>query len=242
MTQPEIRFEIGLLTFEGVQQLDLTAPYEVFASLPGARVHLVGRDRATVTSATGLPLTPTTDLAACPDLDLLCVPGGIGVNALMTDAAVLAFLRAQAARPILITSVCTGALVLGAAGLLAGRRATTHWNALDLLPAFGATPVDARIVRDGRLITGGGVTAGLDFALAAVAELAGRHDAETIQLALEYAPAPPFSAGHPGTASAEVVAAARARLSASRAAREAIIAGITGAEAQSSSGSGPAGA
>lgn len=227
MPQTEIRFEIGLLTFEGVQQLDLTAPYEVFASLPGARVHLVGLDRATVTSATGLPLTPTTDLASCPPLDLICIPGGIGVNALMTYAPVLDFVRAQAERPILVTSVCTGALILGAAGLLRGKRATTHWGALDLLAAFGAIPVDERIVRDGRIITGGGVTAGLDFALAAVAELAGRTEAETIQLALEYAPAPPFSAGHPGTASPEVVAAARGRFAASRAAREEIIAGIT---------------
>ncbi|WP_036302167.1 DJ-1/PfpI family protein [Methylobacterium sp. 77] len=227
MPQPETRFEIGLLTFEGVQQLDLTAPYEVFASMRHARVHLVGLNRATVTSATGLPLTPTTDLADCPDLDLLCVPGGIGVNALMTNVAVLDFIRRQAERPILVTSVCTGALVLGAAGLLKDKRATTHWGALDLLAAFGAIPVDARIVRDGRIITGGGVTAGLDFALAVVADLAGRMEAETIQLALEYAPAPPFSAGHPDTASPEVVAAARLRFAASRAAREEIIASLT---------------
>ncbi|WP_375465248.1 DJ-1/PfpI family protein [uncultured Methylobacterium sp.] len=220
---------IGLLVFPRVQQLDLTAPYEVFASLPGAEVHLVGASLDTVASATGLPLTPTTTFAACPNLDVLCVPGGIGVNALMRDEAALAFVRARGERARYVTSVCTGALVLGAAGLLRDRRATTHWAALDLLAAFGATPVRARVVRDGHLITGGGVTAGIDFALTVVSELAGIEAAQGVQLAIEYAPAPPFDAGTPETAPPAVLAAARARLAASRTERERIVAAITGA-------------
>lgn len=219
---------IGLLVFPRVQQLDLTAPYEVFASLPGAEVHLVGASLDTVASATGLPLTPTATFATCPDLDVLCVPGGIGVNALMQDEPTLAFLRTRGERARYVTSVCTGALVLGAAGLLRDRRATTHWASLDLLAAFGATPVRERVVRDGRLITGGGVTAGIDFALTVVAELAGIAAAQAVQLALEYAPAPPFDAGTPETAPPAVLAAARARLAGSRAERERIVAEVTG--------------
>ena len=146
--------EIGLLTFPDVQQLDLTAPYEVFVGIPEARVHLVAADRGPVTSSTGLVLAPTLAMADCPQLDVLCVPGGLGVNPLMRDAAVLAFLRDQAEGARYVTSVCTGALVLGAAGLLRGRRATTHWASLDLLAAFGAIPVAERVVRDGNLLTG----------------------------------------------------------------------------------------
>lgn len=221
--------EIGLLTFPNVQQLDLTAPYEVFAGIPGARIHLVAAGLDPVTSATGLVLTPTTRLADCPRLDVLCVPGGVGVNALMRDEGVLGFVRAQAEHARYLTSVCTGALVLGAAGLLKGRRATTHWAALDLLPAFGAIPVAERVVRDGALLTGGGVTAGIDFALTLAAELVGRPMAEGIQLGLEYAPAPPFASGTPEAASPAVLAATRARLAASRAEREGIVRALTGA-------------
>ncbi|MDO9428225.1 MAG: DJ-1/PfpI family protein [Methylobacterium sp.] len=222
--------QIGLLAFPNVQQLDLTAPYEVFAMIPGATVHLVAAGLDPLASATGLVLTPTVRMADCPVLDVLCVPGGVGVNALMTDQGVLAFVREQAKTARFVTSVCTGALVLGAAGLLEGRRATTHWASLDLLAAFGATPVAERVVRDGNLLTGGGVTAGIDFALALAAELVGRAEAEAIQLGLEYAPAPPFDAGTPGSAAPEVLAAARARLSPSRAAREALVRAITGIE------------
>jgi cyclohexyl-isocyanide hydratase len=221
--------EIGLLTFPNVQQLDLTAPYEVFVGIPGARVHLVAADRAPVTSSTGLALAPTLTMAACPQLDVLCVPGGLGVNPLMRDAAVLAFLRDQAARARYVTSVCTGALVLGAAGLLRGRRATTHWASLDLLAAFGAIPVAERVVRDGNLLTGGGVTAGIDFALTLAAELSGQPAAEAIQLGLEYAPAPPFAAGTPASADPAVLATVRGRLAAGRAERERIVGAITGA-------------
>ena len=222
--------QIGLLAFPNVQQLDLTAPYEVFAMIPGATVHLVAAGLDPLASATGLVLTPTVRMADCPVLDVLCVPGGVGVNALMTDQGVLAFVREQAKTARFVTSVCTGALVLGAAGRRAGRRATTHWASLDLLAAVGATPVAERVVRDGNLLTGGGVTAGIDFALALAAELVGRADAEAIQLGLEYAPAPPFDAGTPGSAAPEVLAAARARLSPSRAAREALVRAITGIE------------
>lgn len=220
--------EIGLLTFPNVQQLDLTAPYEVFVGIPGARVHLIADGLAPVTSATGLVLTPTLRLADCPRLDVLCIPGGLGVNALMQDAVTLDFVRDQGRTARYVTSVCTGALVLGAAGLLQGKRATTHWAALDLLSAFGAIPVSERVVRDGNLITGGGITAGIDFALTLSAEISGRPAAETIQLGLEYAPAPPFASGTPATASPSVLAAARARLAASRAERERIVRAITG--------------
>ena len=220
---------IGLLTFPDVQQLDLTAPYEVFVGIPEARVHLVAADRAPVTSSTGLVLAPTLAMADCPQLDVLCVPGGLGVNPLMQDAAVLAFLRQQAEHARYVTSVCTGTLVLGAAGLLRGRRATTHWASLDLLAAFGAIPVSERVVRDGNLLTGGGVTAGIDFALTLAAELAGRPAAEAIQLGLEYAPAPPFAAGTPAGAGPAVLAAVRRRLAPGRAERERIVGTITGA-------------
>ncbi|MFD1626678.1 DJ-1/PfpI family protein [Azospirillum griseum] len=213
----------GLLAFPTVQQLDLSGPYEVFASVPGGEVHLLWKDTAPLRSATGLILTPTTRLEDCPPLDVLCVPGGTGINALLEDAETLAFVRAQADRARFVTSVCTGALVLGAAGLLAGKRATTHWNAMDFLPRFGAIPTPGRVVEDGRIITAGGVTAGIDFGLTVVAALLGRTEAETIQLALEYAPAPPFAAGTPDQAPAPVLAAARDRLAASRAARVAIL-------------------
>lgn len=217
--------DIGLLVFPQVQQLDLTGPYEVFASLPDTRVHLVWKEIVPIVSATGLILTPTITLADCPALDVICMPGGGGVNALMRDAEVLDFIRNQAAGARYVTSVCTGSLVLGAAGLLKGRRATSHWNAIDFLPAFGAEPVKARVVEDGNLITAGGVTSGIDFGLTIAARIAGQEAAELIQLSLEYAPAPPFDAGTPETAPPAIVAAARAAMAGSRAAREAFVKG-----------------
>lgn len=219
---------IGILVFPGVQQLDLTGPFEVFASLPGAEVHLLWKDTAPVRSATGLILQPTMTLADCPALDVICIPGGGGTNVLLTDAGVHDFIRRMARTARFVTAVCTGALVLGAAGLLHGRRATTHWMSLDLLEKFGATPVSARVVRDGPLITAGGVTAGIDFALTVVAELVSVAAAEEIQLMLEYAPAPPFDAGTPATASPATLAGARARLAQTRMEREAIIRTLTG--------------
>lgn len=220
---------IGILVFPGVQQLDLTGPYEVFASLADTKVHLIWKDRAPITSATDLVLGPTMTFGECPKLDVICVPGGGGVNALLEDAETLTFLRAQAKQARYVTSVCTGSLVLGAAGLLKGRKATTHWFAHDFLEKFGAIPVQGRVVRDGNLITAGGVTAGIDFGLAVVAELVGRAEAEAVQLGLEYAPAPPFTAGTPEEAPSAVVAAVKERLASTRKAREAIIDKLTAA-------------
>jgi cyclohexyl-isocyanide hydratase len=217
----------GFLIFPRVQQLDLTGPYEVFASLPGATVHLAWKNLTPITSSTGLELQPTVTLRDCPPLDVLCVPGGAGINALLEDREVHDFLRTQAGRVRYLTSVCTGSLVLGAAGLLAGKRATTHWASHDLLAKFGAEPVHARVVRDGNLITAGGVTAGIDFGLAVVAELAGQTQAEAIQLRLEYAPDPPFRAGTPHEAPPAARALADKALASVRAEREAIIARLT---------------
>jgi cyclohexyl-isocyanide hydratase len=214
---------IGLLVFPDVQQLDLTGPFEVFASWPEARVQLVWKDLSPIVSATGLRLAADSTFDDCGQFDVVCVPGGVGVNPLLIDEVVLEFLRRQARAARFMTSVCTGALVLGAAGLLRGKRATTHWASHDLLAAFGAIPTEGRVVRDGALLTGGGVTAGIDFALTLVAELAGVATAEAIQLALEYAPEPPFDAGAPSTAPAEVVAAVRRRGAKVRAEREALI-------------------
>jgi cyclohexyl-isocyanide hydratase len=157
---------------------------------------------------------------------VLCVPGGPGVAAMMEDAEVLAFLREQAGRVRFLTSVCTGSLILGAAGLLRGKRATTHWASHDFLAAFGAIPTQGRVVHDGALITGGGVTAGIDFALTVVAEIAGPAVAQGIQLQIEYAPAPPFDAGSPDAAPPEVLARSRQRNAATRAAREELVARI----------------
>lgn len=218
--------EIGLLVFPKVQQLDLTAPYEVFALLPGSTVHLVWKTLDPVTSSTGLVLQPSVTMAACPQLDVVCVPGGAGINPLLEDAETLTFLRAQAAGARYVTSVCTGALVLGAAGLLRNKRATTHWAAHDLLGPLGAIPVKARVVQDGNTLSGGGVTAGIDFALTLAAEISGRDEAEAIQLQLEYAPAPPFDSGTPDRCRESVLVRVRQRGAAMRDARESVVARI----------------
>lgn len=217
------RFRIGLLLFPRMTQLDLTGPFEVFAKLAGAEVLLLWKALQPVEAETGLRMLPHATLRDCPPLDVLCVPGGPGVAELMEDAEVLDWLRGQAESARYVTSVCTGSLVLGAAGLLRGRRATSHWASRDLLAAFGATPTAGRVVRDGNLFTGGGVTAGIDFALTMVAEMAGLKAAQEIQLQIEYAPAPPFAAGTPDTAPPDVVAAVRARGLATRDAREALV-------------------
>jgi len=201
----------GLLLFPRLTQLDMTGPFEVFSRIPGNTVHLLWKSREPVTADSGLAMLPTATFADCPPLDVICVPGGPGVLALMEDAEVLAFLRRTAATARYVTSVCTGSLVLGAAGLLKGRRATSHWMSRDFLREFGAEPVDARVVVDGNVYTGGGVTAGIDFALMIAAELRGADVAQEIQLAIEYDPKPPFDAGSPGTADKDLVARVTAR-------------------------------
>jgi cyclohexyl-isocyanide hydratase len=198
--------QIGLLLFPKLTQLDLTGPLQVFGSLPGANVHLIWKRIEPVPSDSVLMLLPTVTFANCPQLDVICVPGGIGTDDLVNDQETLDFLRAQAAGAKYVTSVCTGSLVLGAAGLLEGYRAATHWAAMDYLPLFGATPTRTRVCVDRNRITGGGVTAGIDFALTLVSILADRQTAEAIQLRLEYNPAPPFNAGSPDTAPPEVLA------------------------------------
>jgi cyclohexyl-isocyanide hydratase len=213
-------FQVGLLLFPAITQLDMTGPYEVFSKLPEARVHLVAKDLQPVTAEGGMRILPTTSFADCPALDLICVPGGAGVNALLNDDTVLDFVRKQAKGARYVASVCTGALVLGAAGLLAGKRATTHWMSHDMLSAFGAIPVHARTVIDGNVITGGGVTAGIDFALALAAEAFGPELAKSIQLAIEYDPQPPFDAGSPERAGPELVARARAAAASRQAERK----------------------
>ncbi|KVU81457.1 dimethylglycine dehydrogenase [Burkholderia ubonensis] len=210
---------IGFLVFPGAQQLDLTGPHDVLASLPDTAAHLVWKTREPVASSSGLALTPGHTFADCPPLDVICIPGGTGITDLLSDRETIDFVRERSAAARYVTSVCTGALLLGAAGLLRGRRATTHWAFHALLEPLGAVPVRERVVRDGNLITGGGVTAGIDFALTIAAELAGDDEAQAIQLELEYAPAPPFDAGSPDTAPAGVVTRVRERSAANLARR-----------------------
>jgi cyclohexyl-isocyanide hydratase len=199
----------GLLLFPNLTQLDLTGPYEVLSRLPEAETLLLAKSLDPVRTEHGLAILPQVRLADCPALDLVLVPGGPGVNPLIEDAEVLDFLRRTAQTARWVVSVCTGALVLGAAGLLRGRRAATHWLSRELLPAFGAEPVAERVVADGKFITGGGVTAGIDVALVVAAMVAGRAAAEAIQLMIEYDPAPPFAAGSPERADPAILARVR---------------------------------
>ena len=208
MTPPPIA--IGSLLFDGIDQIDLTGPFEVLSRLPGATHRLYARSLEPVRDVNGLRLLPDATLAEAPALDILHIPGGAGQEALMEDAAVLDWIRAQAAGARRVLSVCTGALLCGAAGLLAGRRATTHWAAFDLLGMFGAIPVNERVVADGHFIFAAGVTAGIDGALVLVADLFGTEAAQLIQLQIAYAPDPPFAAGTPETAPPSVLARARA--------------------------------
>ena len=208
--------QIGLVLFPRVTQLDLTGPVQVFSSVPGAKVHLIWKRIEPVASDTPLVLMPTVTFADCPPLDVICVPGGIGTDDMVNDEEMLDFLRAQAVAAKYITSVCTGSLVLGAAGLLQGYRATTHWTAMEFLASFGATPTKVRVCVDRNRVTGGGVTAGIDFALTLVSMLVDQKAAEAIQLRLEYNPAPPFNSGSPDTAPPEVLAAMKQRIAPSR--------------------------
>jgi cyclohexyl-isocyanide hydratase len=208
--------QIGLVLFPKVTQLDFTGPLQVFSSVPGARVHLIWKRIEPVASDSVLTLTPTTTFADCPQLDVICVPGGFGTDDMVNDAEMLDFLRRQAKAAKYITSVCTGSLVLGAAGLLKGYRATTHWSAMDWLAPYGATPAKTRVCVDRNRITGGGVTAGIDFALTLVSILLDRPTAEMIQLRMEYNPAPPFNSGSPDTAPPEILALMQERIAPSR--------------------------
>lgn len=204
---------IVFVLFDNVTQLDFTGPLQVLSRLPGAVVHVAHRTMAPITTDATLTLNPTTAFDSCPQADVLCVPGGFGVDQAIEDVELMAFVRKHAKAARFVTSVCTGAFVLGAAGLLRGKRATTHWAYHEALADVGAIPVKARVVRDGNIFTGGGVTAGIDFAFTLAAEIAGQGFAEAVQLGLEYDPAPPFSSGSPQVASQAASDAMRQRYS-----------------------------
>jgi cyclohexyl-isocyanide hydratase len=217
----ESTLQIGLLLFPRLTQMDLTAPYEVFARARSVEVSLIGTTRSAqpVRSEWGLAIQPTHTLETAPALDVICVPGGRGVNALLEDDTVLEFLRRQASGARYVTAVCTGALLLGAAGLLRGYRATTHWLSMDLLKMFGAEPVSQRVVVDRNRVTGAGVSAGIEFALRLVAALRSEGEAREIQLMLEYDPAPPFASGSPRVAEPTTIDRVRADRAESQAER-----------------------
>lgn len=202
---------VAILIFDKITQLDATGPLEVFANA-GLNVFTVAPEKSLVTAGSGLRMMPDYDFASAPRADILCVPGGGGVNPLLTDAPTLAYLRRAAGEASYVTSVCTGALLLGAAGLLRGKQATTHWASHHFLEAFAAIPVAQRVVIDGNLITGGGVTAGIDFAFAVLEEVLGNDTAALTMLALEYDPAPPFTGGSPATTRADIVEQYNARM------------------------------
>jgi cyclohexyl-isocyanide hydratase len=217
---------VAMVVFPGFTQLDLTGAFEVLARVPGARVSIVAARREPVRSDTGLSLGVDAAFGEIESCEVLFVPGGPGINGALRDESLLAFVRDRGARAKWVTSVCTGALVLGAAGLLRGHRATTHWLSVDLLPIFGATHVDARVVVDGNRVTGGGVTAGIDFALRLAALVAGDDVARSIQLLLEYDPAPPFDAGSPRRAPGAMVEAMKAERAAVQSERRALLEAI----------------
>lgn len=209
MIPHDTHLQIGSLLFEGLAQIDLTGPFEVLSRIPNSTYRLYGKTAEPVRDFKGLRLTPDAALSDAPQLDVLHVPGGFGQEALMEDAEVLAWIRQQAAGARSVFSVCTGALLCGAAGLLKGRRATTHWASFHLLPYFGAIPVNERVVVDGNWVFAAGVTAGIDGALRLAAELRGDDAARTIQLYIVYTPEPPFDSGTPETAPAAILAQAR---------------------------------
>jgi len=201
MTTP---LHIGFVLFPDVTQLDFTGPLQILSRLPGVKVHLVASSLDRVPTDAVLTLNPTVTFNDCPPLDIICIPGGFGTDQAIKDEALLGFVRREGAQARYVTSVCTGAFVLGAAGLLKGKKATTHWAYHKELARVGAIPTKGRVVRDGNIFTGGGVTAGIDFALTLAAEVAGEAFAQGIQLGVEYDPAPPFNAGSPEAAPSEV--------------------------------------
>ena len=208
MIPPDQHLQIGSLLFEGLDQIDLTGPFEVLSRIPNSTYRIYGKTTDPVRDYRGLRITPDAAIGDAPQLDVLHVPGGFGQEALMDDTVVLDWIRAQAGHAR-VFSVCTGALICGAAGLLMGRRATTHWASFHLLRYFGATPVNERVVIDGDWIFAAGVTSGIDGALRLAAELRGDEVAQGIQLFMEYAPQPPFNSGTPETAPATVLAQTR---------------------------------
>jgi cyclohexyl-isocyanide hydratase len=212
MIPHEVHLQIGSLLFEGLDQIDLTGPFEVLSRIPNSTYRIYGKTARPVHDIKGLRLTPDAPLADAPPLDVLHVPGGFGQEALMDDEEVLGWIRRQAAGACSIFSVCTGALICGAAGLLKGRRATTHWASFHLLPLFGAIPINARVVVDGSYVFAAGVTAGIDGALRLAAELRGDDAARMIQLHMAYAPEPPFNSGTPETAPPAILQQARQTL------------------------------
>jgi cyclohexyl-isocyanide hydratase len=196
---------IVFVLFDNVTQLDFSGPVQFLSRLPGAKTHVVSKAGNAVSTDCGFSIMPTSSFADCPQADIICVPGGFGVREAIADRAIVDFVREQAKGADWVTSVCTGSFVLGAVGLLRGKRATTHWAYTQLLPLFGAAHEEARVVRDGNLVTAGGVTSGIDFALELIALAQGEDVARTIQLALEYDPAPPFDGGHPSRVPAALV-------------------------------------
>jgi cyclohexyl-isocyanide hydratase len=216
-------FPVVFALYPHVTQLDFTGPHEVFARLPGAQCMLASNAGGDLEADGGLVCTRVRRLAEIERCELICVPGGFGTIEPMEDQELLAQLRRLAKTARSVTSVCTGALVLGAAGLLQGTRATSHWAWRDALSAFGATPDPARVVRDGTVITGGGVTAGIDFALTVMAEIAGDEYAQSVQLSIEYAPAPPFNSGRPELAPPHVLAGTQPCYERVRRARDAAV-------------------
>jgi cyclohexyl-isocyanide hydratase len=217
---PTVNKEIGVTEavnvvfplFDNVTQLDFSGPVQFLSRLPGAKIHVAAETIAPVATDCGFSIVPNISFAECPQADIICVPGGHGVRQAIADPAIVGFVRGQAGSATWITSVCTGAFILGAAGLLHGKRATCHWGYTHLLPLFGATHEAARVVRDGNLVTAGGVTSGIDFALELIAMISGEDIACTIQLALEYDPAPPFKGGTPAAAPEPILSALRERV------------------------------
>ncbi len=220
MIPHDTHLHIGSLLFEGIDQIDLTGPFEVLSRVPNATYRIYGKTATPVRDLKGLWLMPDASLADAPPLDVLHVPGGFGQEALMEDTEVLGWIRQQASGACHIFSVCTGALLCGAAGLLKGRRATTHWASLHLLPYFGAIPVNERVVIDGACVFAAGATAGIDGALRLAAELRGDEAAQAIQLNMVYSPEPPFDSGTPETAPPVIVQQARQSLRAITVRRE----------------------
>ena len=203
---------IIFILFDNVTQLDFSGPVQFLSRMPGATIFVASKDGNAVTTDCGFSILPTTSFTDCPQADIICVPGGHGVREAIADTAIVEFVKQQSADAAWVTSVCTGSFVLGAAGLLQGKRATCHWGYTHLLPLFGATHEAARVVRDGNLVTAGGVTSGIDFALELIATISGEDVASTIQLALEYDPAPPFKGGTPDTAPEQVLFNLRQRV------------------------------